>query len=193
MLHRLTGFALLLAPLAALHGQGRLTTEADHTLTLVHEAVVEAPPPDVWTAIATPEGWRSWAAPAAWRDPADPDLLETAYDPAARPGQPQTIQQRFILAVPGRLLAYRTIKAPAGFPDFETFMRVVSLIELSPDGARRTRVRLTMVGYPDDEAGRRLAGFFDRGNAVTLARLQRRFRDGPIDWASELRREQAAR
>ena len=193
MLRHVIAAAVMVAPIGSASGQGQLTTQSDGTLTLAHEVIVEAPPADVWIAISTPEGWRSWAVPAAWRDPTDPDVLETSYDPAARPGQPQTIQQRFLYAMPGRSLAFRTIKAPAGFPDFETFSRVVSLFELAADGERRTRVRLTMVGYPDNETGRRLAGFFDRGNAVSLERLQRRFRDGPLDWPSELRRAQPAR
>ncbi len=193
MLRHLIATALLLAPIAAVHGQGQLTTQADGTLALAHEVIVDAPAAEVWTAISTPEGWRGWAVPAAWRDPADPNVLETSYDPAARPGQPQTIQQRFMDAVPGRSLAFRTIKAPAGFPDFETFSRVVSRFELIADGDRRTRVRLTMTGYPDNETGRRLAGFFNQGNALSLDRLQRRFRDGPLDWPSEFRRVQPAR
>jgi uncharacterized protein YndB with AHSA1/START domain len=162
--------------------------ERDGTHTLVHETVVAAPVADVWAAISTAEGWRSWAVPVAWTDPDDPEVIETAYDPAARPGQPQTIRQRFLLRVPGRFLAFRTIKAPAGFTDFDQFSRTVALFELSPHGARQTRVRLTGVGYPDSEAGRRLLGFFEEGNRVSLERLARRFSEGPIDWPAELRR-----
>jgi uncharacterized protein YndB with AHSA1/START domain len=166
--------------------------EANGTHTLAHEAIVDAPIAEVWSAIATAEGWMTWAVPIAWTEPSDSDLLETAYDPAARPGQPQTIQQRVILRVPERLLAFRTVKTPAGFPHFETFARVASVFELAAQGERRTRVRLTMTGYPDNEAGRQLLGFFDEGNRISLERLQRRFRSGPIDWPEELRRAGAA-
>lgn len=183
---------LLLALVLILAGpasaQGQRIAESDGTLTLAHQVVVDAPAAEVWAAISTPQGWMTWAVPIARSDAADPDLLETAYDPAARPGQPQTIQQRFILRVPGRLLAFRTVRAPAGFPEFDTFARVASIFELEPEGDRRTRLRLTMTGYPDNEAGRRLIGFFDQGNAISLERLQRRFRSGPLDWAQELRR-----
>ncbi len=190
MLSILIAFAVANAdPAAGI--QSQRIAEADATHTLTHEAVVEAPITEVWTAVSTPEGWMTWAVPIAWTGPDDPDLLETAYDPAARPGQPQTIQQRVILRVPGRLLAFRTIKAPAGFPHFERFARVASVFELAAQGEQRTRVRLTMAGYPDDEAGRQLLGFFDEGNRISLERLQRRFRSGPIDWPEELRRAAA--
>lgn len=183
-------FAIVITLFAATHAAAESTRiiEADGTHTLAHEVVVGAPIGDVWAAISTPQGWTTWAVPLAWSDPADRDLLETSYDPAAQPGQPQTIRQLFILRIPGRLLAWRTIKAPAGFPDFDSFSRVTSIFELIPESGSRTRVRLTMTGYADDEAGRRLIGFFDRGNALSLERLRRRFSDGPIDWQRELRR-----
>lgn len=181
-------FALAGSANAAEPVSSQRIAEADDTHTLVHEALVEAPVADVWTSISTSEGWISWAVPAAWIDPADRDVIETSYDPAAQPGQPQTIRQRFLARIPGRMLAFRTIKAPAGFTDFEQFAHMVSVFELEPLGEARTRVRLTGIGYPDTEAGRRLLGFFEAGNRVSLERLQRRFRDGPIDWPAELRR-----
>jgi uncharacterized protein YndB with AHSA1/START domain len=184
----LIAFALTGATVETPSVHSERIAEVDGSRTLMHEVILDAPPAEVWAAVSTPQGWMTWAVPIAWSDPADPDLLETAYDPAAQPGQPQNIQQRFILRVPGRLIAFRTVKAPAGFPDFDTFARVASVIELVPAG-RQTRVRLTMTGYPDTEAGRRLLGFFEHGNSVSLERLARRFRAGPIDWLAELRRE----
>jgi len=162
--------------------------EADGTHTLVHEVTVEAPSAQVWQAISTAAGWKSWAVPAAWMVPADPEVMETSYDPAAAPGSAGTIRQRFVARVPGRILAFRTIKAPAGFPDFDSYARVTSLFELVPLGPRRTLVRLTGAGYPDSDAGRRLLGLFDRGNAATLDMLRQRFATGPIDWKERLKK-----
>ena len=181
-------FCLAAAPIgSAAQVTSQRIVEADGTSSLVHEVVVAAPRAEVWTAISTADGWRSWAAPVMWADPADAEVMEGSYDPAASPGQPQTIRQRILMRIPGRLIAWRTIKAPTGFPDFETFARVRSVFELAEAGARQTRVRLTMVGYADTESGRHLLDFFDRGNAVSLDRLRRRFATGPIDWSAELR------
>lgn len=155
--------------------------ETDRSRTLVHELLVDAAPTEVWAAISTPQGWASWAVPVAWSAPGDPDVLETSYDRAARPGDQTTIQQRFVARVPGRLLVFRTIKAPTGFPHWETYRGVTSVFELEPVN-RQTRVRLTSVGFPDDDAGRALVKFFERGNAETLEGLRTRFKDGPRDW-----------
>lgn len=152
---------------------------------LVHEAVIDAPVAEVWRAISTAEGWRSWAVPISWAP--EPDIIETSYAPTARPGDPSTIRQRVIAAIPERLLVFRTVRAPQGFPDFETYAEVTSLFELEPAGEARTRIRLTGSGYADTEAGRRLLGFFREGNRVSLERLRQRFRTGPLDWAEVLR------
>lgn len=171
------------APAAPL---SRTIVEADGTRTLVHEVVVDAAPAEVWRAISTPEGWTSWAVPVARGVEGDPALLETSYDPAAAPGGPGTIRQLFVARIPGRMLAFRTVKAPAGFPYFETYAKVVNVFELIPQGEGRTLVRLSGVGYPDSEAGRRLLAVFERGNATTLDMLQARFAEGPVNWAEKL-------
>lgn len=153
----------------------------DGSLTLVHETVIDAPLAQVWEAIATAEGWRTWAVPVAWS--AAPDLIETSYTPTASPGDAATIRQRILASVPGRMIAFRTVKAPEGFPDFDVFSRTTGLFELEPVGERRTRLRFTGAGYPDTDAGRRLVGFFEQGNKVSLERLRARFAAGPIDWS----------
>lgn len=160
--------------------------EADGTHTLVHEVVVDAPAGEVWAAISTAEGWKTWAVPVAWMPPGNPDILETSYNPAARPGSPETIQQRFLARIPGRLLAFRTVKAPAKFPHWEAYRLVSSIFELEPLGPAKTKVRLTGVGYPDSPAGKQLIGFFERGNSASLEWLRTRFIEGPADWSTRL-------
>ena len=161
-----------------------MTSERDSNgaTTLVHEALVPAPAAEVWAAVDTAPGWTGWAVPVAWRDA---DLLETSYTASASRGDPTTIQQRILATVPQRLIVFRTVKAPAGFPHFDSFARVTHVIELEPAGENATRVRLTGTGYPDTDAGRQLLAFFTDGNRVSLERLQRRFTTGPIDWAAE--------
>lgn len=158
--------------------------EADGTHSLAHETIVDAPVAEVWAAVSTAEGWRTWATPVAW---ASADMIETSYTRSASPGDPSTISQQILARLPGRMLVFRTTRAPAGFPHFETFSRVTSFFELVPDGERRTRVRLTMAGYADSEAGRQLLGFFREGNRISLDRLRRRFASGPLDWSRERR------
>jgi uncharacterized protein YndB with AHSA1/START domain len=178
--------ALCAAPaLASPEAQTRTIVETDGSRTLIAEVEVQAPAAEVWSAISTRDGWRSWAVPLARTVEGEPDMIETSYDPSAAPGAPGTIRQLFVARIPGRLLAFRTVKAPEGFPDFDTYARVVSVIELEPRGDRTTFVRLSAHPYPDTEAGRRLIAFFERGNRASLDMLRRRFVEGPIDWSKE--------
>ena len=160
--------------------------EADGTHTLVHEVVVDAPAAEVWRAISTAEGWKTWAVPVAWTPEGQPDVIETSYDPAARPGDQSTIQQRILARVPGRIMVFRTVKAPARFPNWDAYRGVSSLFELEPIGPSATKVRLTGVGYPDSAAGRQLVSFFEKGNSASLQWLRQRFVEGPADWQKRL-------
>lgn len=166
--------AALLIGLAAAPAPAAIREKApDGSYVLVHETVIDAAPEQVWAAISTAEGWKSWAVPAAW-SPA-PDMIETSYAAAAKPGDASTIRQQVLLRVPGRLMVFRTVKGPEGFPDFDTYKKVVSAFELEPTGDGRTRVRLTGTAYEDSEAGRRLLGFFEKGNQASLDALKARF------------------
>jgi hypothetical protein len=167
--------AVLLAALAAAP-PAQAATKArapDGTHILVHETVVDGAPADIWAAISSAEGWKSWAVPVAWA-PAH-DMIETSYSPTAKPGDPSTIRQQVLIRLAGRLMVFRTVKAPERFPDFDTYSKVVSAFELEPVGEDRTRVRLTGTGYADTEAGRRLLAFFENGNQVSLDALKARF------------------
>lgn len=165
----------------------KVQAETDGTISLSHEVIVAASPKDVWAAISTIDGWRSWAVPTAWVPTDQPDVFETSYDPAARPGDPMNIKNQFVARIPGRLLVFRTIKAPEGFPHFDALRPVNQIFELSSQGAG-TRVRLTGTGYRDSEAGKAVLVFFKRGNRATLDMLRERFESGPINWAEKLKK-----
>ena len=143
---------------------------ADGRHLLSHEVIVAAPLETVWQAISTPEGWTRWAVPVAWA--AGPDVIETSYSAKAKAGDVSTIQQQILFTAPPRLMAWRTIKAPAGFTGLETYTKVTSLFELEPLGESQTRVRLIGSGYADTEEGRRLLTFFERGNRISLEALR---------------------
>ena len=189
MIDWLLSLALALSPAPARPGQVEVSArqEADGTHTLAHEVVVDAPIAEVWPVISTPEGWQSWAVPVARFVEGEPDVMETSYTSGARPGDPSTIRQHFVARLPGRILVFRTVRAPERFPDFDTYRAVTGIFELEPVSDRRTRIRLTSVGYADSEAGRRLLGYFREGNRVSLERLRRRFAEGPVDWSAVLR------
>lgn len=181
--------ALLLAAPMPVLAANQITVskrqQANGSHILVHEVLVDAPVSAVWAAISTAEGWKTWAAPAAWTPLESPDIIETSYSPGERPDGPATIKQQIVARVPEVLMVFRTIKAPAGFPDFDTYSKVTSVLQLEPVGENRTKVRLTGAGYADTDAGWRLLSFFEKGNSTTLDWLRTRFSQGPIDWAKQ--------
>lgn len=168
------------APAVAQQVEVASSVAADGSRTLVHEIVVPAPVEQVWTAVATVEGWRTWAAPVVEAKPGTTDRFETGYDPAVAP----SIEQQWLERTAPHTAAFRTTRAPDGFPHADAYYRVVSCFELTPVGNGSTRVRLEGAGYPPGAAGDALIAFFREGNAVSLRQLHARFVDGPIDWTA---------
>ena len=163
--------ALGLAAPPALALEERLA--ADGSRTQVFTVDVAASRDEVWAALTTAEGWKRWAVPVAWQTGSDPLVIETSYDPKAAPGAAQTIRQQFDRLDPPSSLSFRTTKAPAGFPGFETYRNVVTTFTLGSKAGGGTSVTFESGPFPDTEEGRRLYGFFKDGNRVTLERLAR--------------------
>lgn len=161
-------------------------TAPDGTRSLGHALIVPAPVEQVYAAFATAEGWRSWAVPHAWDVPGEDGLIETSYAPNATLGDPANIRQRFLAKVPNRLLVFRTVQFPPGFPDAAAYARTTGVAEFEPVSGG-TRVRLTGSGYPPGAEGDRLMGFFREGNRASLEQLRARFVTGPVDWAARQR------
>lgn len=128
---------------------------------------------DVWTALTTAEGWQRWAVRKAWLKSATPLVIETSYDPEARPGGPQTIVQQFDKLEAPTSLSFRTTKAPAGFEGFETYRNVVSSFTLSPSGPNTTKLTFESGPFPDTAEGRKLFAFFRDGNEKTMEQMAR--------------------
>lgn len=156
---------------------------SDTSRTLTHEMVIAAPTEAIYTAVGTVDGWRSWAVPNAWQLPDTGEQFEASYRPGARVGEPGNIVQQFLVRLPNRMVAFRTVRTPPGFPHASAFQRVTNVFELEPFGSA-TRVRLTSAGYPTGAAGDALLAFFREGNRTSLEQLRTRFATGPIDWAA---------
>lgn len=149
---------------------------------------IAAPPGRVFEAFASPEGWQRWAAPSVTGEARVGGVLETSYDPAAKPGDAQNIKNRIVAWLPERLVVLTNIKAPADFENPELFQQTATIIELAPDGPEGTRVTLSGVGFgPGPEFDGLYAGF-TWGNSYSLENLKRAVETGPIDWVAEMRK-----
>jgi uncharacterized protein YndB with AHSA1/START domain len=163
--------------LAASAADPALTLEervaADGARTQVFTIAVTASRDEVWNALTTAEGWKRWAVPVAWQTSSNPLVIVTSYDAKAAPDGPQTIKQQFDRLDPPNSLSFRTIKAPAGFPGFDTYRDVVTTFTLRSKADGGTSVTFESGPFPDTEEGRRLYGFFKDGNRATLEQLAR--------------------
>ena len=133
-----------------------------------------APPADVFRTVATPEGWKSWAAPVAMGEVKLNGVLETSYNPNARPGDAGNIKQQFTELVPDKRVAFRTIQTPEGFPHSEFYKQTTALMELTPE-ANGTRLRFTHAGFGTGKEFDELHGFFVDGDRQTLEALEKLF------------------
>jgi hypothetical protein len=73
------------------------------------------------------------------------------------------------------MLAIKVSKPPEGFPFPNAVKNLWTVIYFEEIGSGKTRVREVSLGFGSDEESKKMRQFFDRGNALTLQRLQKRF------------------
>lgn len=167
--------------------------EADAARTLCHELVIPAPVEEVWRLFASTEGLASWVAPVAAIDFRIGGVWESSYRRDARLGDPGNIRNRILSYNPQRMLSIAVESAPTGFPEPELVRTVWTVIDFEPVGHKRTRVRVSMLGYHDGAGYDRLYALFKMGNAETLKSLHARVTNGPVDWSMPRTESNAAR
>lgn len=144
-----------------------------------HEAVLEAPPAEVWRLWTTAEGLREWLAPLVEIELRLGGEMLTRYRADGTLGDAGTIVNRILAFEPERMLTLQVARPPAGFPLPDVVSSMWTVIDLEPvDGGARTRLRITGLGFGDGERFAQLRGFFERGNAATIEQLAARIRAG---------------
>ncbi|RYG32069.1 MAG: SRPBCC domain-containing protein [Burkholderiales bacterium] len=158
------------APVTGLQDTSFTAPNGSRTIQL--SAWFAAPPAEVFQIVATPEGWRKWAAPVAMGEVKLNGVLETSYNPNAKPGDAGNIKQQFTELVPNKRVAFRTIQTPEGFPHGELYKQTSALMELTPE-AGGTRLRFTHSGFGTGKEWDELHGFFVQGDRQTLEELRK--------------------
>lgn len=143
--------------------------------SIVTEGVVSAPVAAVWNAWTTTAGLTSWMAPHADIDLRIDGRMRSNYDPKGSLGDPGTIENKVLAYEPERMLSIRVAKAPEKFPFRSRIgdMWTVLYFQPTPDG--KTTLRIVGMGFGSDEESQKMKEFFEKGNAYTLAQLQKRF------------------
>jgi uncharacterized protein YndB with AHSA1/START domain len=148
------------------------------TTPLVTEGIVGAPIDEVWKVFSTAEGYKKLGVAQARLDFRPGGLLLSSYDPNATLGDEKTIETEIVAYEPKRLVVTRIVRPPKGFPFMEAYKHVWTVISLTDLGDKRTRVRVAMVGYGNDEESQKMRAFFAAGNAYVLKTLQSKFEPG---------------
>jgi uncharacterized protein YndB with AHSA1/START domain len=162
---------LLMIALCFLPGVSR----AQEDNRLVHEGLVNAPLDQVWAAFTTKEGMESWMAAHAGIQLKLGGTMKTQYDPKGTIDDARAIENTIISYEPLRMLSLKVTKAPQAFPFPNAIKNMWTVVYFEPQGGRATRVRVVSMGFGNDEESKKMREFFNRGNAFTLQRLQKRF------------------
>ena len=182
MSHRSPTFALAigLTALLASSAFGQDVRNSSYTLAsgervLRQEGELEAPVDTVWRTLTTNEGLRSFLAPAVWIDLRPGGRWETGHTAGAVQGEQGNIVNEVLAYVPNEVLAVRVVQAPPTFVHPEIAKQLSTVYQLQAIDDRRTRLTVSMVGWPSGAAADSVYHFFERGNAFTMRRLQQRF------------------
>lgn len=167
------------APLALALALISLVSAAHGQQPLVFEGVVDAPVDSVWDAFTTRAGIESWMAAHASFDLRIGGTMQTVYAATAKLGDPSTIENRILAYEQKRMLAIQVSKAPEGFPFPNAIKSMWTVIYFDAVDPTKTRIREVSMGFGSDDESQKMRQFFDRGNAFTMAALQKRFAATP--------------
>jgi uncharacterized protein YndB with AHSA1/START domain len=157
--------------------------------------VVEASLDDVWASWTTREGIVGFFAPDAKIEPRVGGAFAVYIDPLAEPGMKGADDMRFMALQPKKMISFDW-NAPPSLPEARA-QRTFVTVRFEPLGERQTRVTLHHTGWGDGGEWDKAYAYLDRAWGSVLANLQKRWKDGPVDWTewmNQLRkwREQAA-
>ena len=174
----------LLAALAAL-AVPCLILAAEAPMKMIEKsATVPAPASEVWKAWTTPEGVATFFAPKARLELRLGGPFEMLFAPDMPAGAQGSEGCKVLSFLPGRMLSFNW-NAPPKFPAVRnggehTFV----VVEIQSLGERKTQVTLTHLGWREGPEWDQVYAYFNRAWEVVLARLARRFENGPLDWAN---------
>lgn len=139
---------------------------------VVSEVVVPAPVEAVWRAYTTREEIEAWMVAssseyelrigASWR---------TSSDERSNLEDETVIHNEVLAFDPGRMLAIRTVKAPADFPFPTAILDTWTVLYLETVDESHTKVTTRMFGFNDTKESQEMRAFFQWGNAYELEKL----------------------
>ena len=132
---------------------------------------------DAWTTV---EGVTSFFAPAARIELQPRGAYELYFDPDQPPGRQGSEGCTVVAFEPGRYLVF-TWNAPPSMPSVREGRATRVEIRFEP-ASGGTKVSLVHSGWGKGAEWDEAFAYFERTWPTVLARLERRFREGPADW-----------
>lgn len=175
-------FLFPLAPALALAGSAFAIPPAP----VKKAVIVAAAPAEVWKAWTTAEGAKTFFAPGARIEAKPGGPYEIWFAPEAPEGSRGSNGCTVLSADPAKVLSF-TWNFPPSIPELrDTGAKARVTVELLPGSVEEsTLVSLVHDEFPEGEAGEKGRSYFDKAWDVVLARLQERFRHGPVDWSKK--------
>lgn len=166
MIERVCGVLLLCAALPA---------QEKPAASVITEGVVDASMGEIWRVFSTAEGYKNLGVAQADMDFRPGGLIRTHYDAKGQLGDEGTIVSEILTYDSGRVITTRIARPPKGFPFMTAYKTVWTVVTLADAGSGHTHVRIAMVGFDASAESQAMRGFFERGNAVVLTELRRRY------------------
>lgn len=153
--------------------EASIVEHPDGLRTLVHEAVIDASPAQVWATLATEEGWKSWGVAFAKVDLRPSGTIETGYYPDTSAGDPRNIVHRILTLVPEQLMVTRVEQVPEGGPIDPAILEPMwAVYELEPLPGGQTLLRISGHGYGEGEDYDGMLAFFRRANIASIEMMR---------------------
>jgi len=168
-------------PAIGQEGQITIATTSGHAKAVRVEATVQAPVDAVWRAWTTSQGAEEFFAEKANIGLAIGGPYEIQFDPKNE--QSGTKGLKILSYAPEEMISFQW-NAPIEYPDVRNGGTWV-VVQLRPEGADRTHVSVTHLGWKEGAEWDQAFAHFIRGWGELMKRLERRFIDGPIDWNKE--------
>jgi uncharacterized protein YndB with AHSA1/START domain len=152
---------------------------------IVTEGLVKAPVDTVWRAWTTKEGIESWMVAKTDIELRVGALWRTSYNRDSNLDDDGAIHQEILAFDPGKMLSFRTIKPPKGFPFPSAILKTWTVVYFEPVDGGQTKITARMLGYTEDAESQKMRAFFERGNQATLDSFVRKIEGSPAPTAAK--------
>jgi uncharacterized protein YndB with AHSA1/START domain len=144
---------------------------------VVTEGIVNAPVERVWKAVTEKSVIEQWMVAKTDIQLKIGGTWRTSYSKDSTLDDDMAIHHTILAFDPGRMLAFRTVRFPKNFP-YPEITNTWNVIYFEPVDGGRTRVTTRMMGFEDNDRGKAMRAFFERGNKTEFDSLVKYFETG---------------